>query len=447
MSEEFISVQPGDVKIKNAVILNSTGAGANITRLVMQVNIFEDIMSPFVSGRVIISDAISISEMLPFKGEELIMLEFETPGFDEQYYKRSGVYILYKMAERVNAQLKNVMYELSFMSLDAARDMNLHFQKTFRGEVHKTVEKILSDKTYLATNKDLLIEEAGNHYIHTSNFWTPQKNVMHLAENVVNKSGNPSFLFFEQTDGFVFASLDKLYSHGAITTFVRDRQVRQDAQSNPSDPQSRNLAVEYSKILDMSVGNLYDYIDRARSGMYGSTLYYFDVETKKLHYSTKDGYRDFADGRMRLNPHLPVSVEETLSGKGRDQSSPFLPTSAMFFEVNQRSSYNGSPMMPIEFNQQRATLLGQAMFNKISIQVFGRFDYTVGKTVDVIIYSDKETFEGEDPKESYDKVLSGRYLITAINHEITQVNHMCNIELAKDSYLFKLDENIREATE
>lgn len=437
-----VTVNPGDVKITNAVIINSGGAGVNISRIIVQVNIFEDIMSPFVSGRIIISDAISLSEILPFKGEELIYITFETPGFDDEYYKRSGVYILYKMEQRVNAALKNNVYEISFMSLDAGRDMNTKISKTFRGQVSKTVDKILQDKSFLATNKECLVEETGNQYAHTSNFWTPQKNLMHLAENASNKAGNPSFLFFEQTDGFVFASLDKLYSYDAITTFVRDRQVRSDAPGAANE--NRNVMIEYTKILDMSVGNLYNYIERARSGMYGSTLYYFDVETKKLYQSTKDGYRDFAGGRLRLNPYLPVPEGEISTGKGREQSGPFTPASSMMFEINQRSNYNGSPVAPIELNQRRATILGQSLFNKISIQVFGRFDYTVGKVVDVIIYSDKTTYKNDETEDALDKVLSGRYLITAINHEITPLSHMCHIELAKDSYLFKIHDAIQE---
>jgi hypothetical protein len=47
-----------------------------------------------------------------------------------------------------------------------------------------------------------------------------------------------------------------------------------------------------------------------------------------------------------------------------------------------------------------------------------------------------EPIKGTDTlSEISDKIFSGRYLVSAINHFITQKSHECTIELVKDSYI------------
>lgn len=424
-TEQNVLIEPGSIKIDNAVIINSEGAGVNVKRLVVSVEIYEDIFSAFITGKIVLSDAIDLSSILPLKGEELLILELTTPGFDEEIFKRRVVFSLYKLENSVNAALRNVVHVISFMSLDAAMDMNKKVSKTFRGRVSDTVKLILEDERYLASNKELLIEPTQNEFIHTSNFWTPSKNLFYLAEHSLNDLGNPSYLFFEQAEGFMFASLDKLYGMTPVNTFIRDQQTRE------STGEERNFDAEYGKVLELAKPNLYDYVDRLTSGLYGSTHYFFDVEAKKIHYNTKESYKEYTKNRARLNEHFPVDPNA--------EKFPFRPDANIMVDVQQRNSYNGSPVLPIEMNQKRAAILNQARFNTVSIQVFGRFDYTVGRTADLVVYADKQhTADNADPSDIYDKILTGRYLITSLCHVITQEKHVCNMELSKDTYTFKI---------
>ena len=432
---ESVDVVPGGVNVANAVILNAEGRGCNIKDLIVSIDIFEDIMSPFISGNVVVSDSIALAEMLPLQGEETLILELDTPAFvqagqdrSDINYQRAMMVHLYKIEAKENAALKNVLYKLSFMSLDAVRDINTKISKTFRGKPSEIAEKILKEETYLGSNKELLIEPCGNQIVYTSNYWSPSKNLMFIAERALSPMNNPNYLFFENSEGFVFASLDALYKYPPITTLFRDQQVRATSKDESND-----IEREYTKILDMSTGEHYDYITRATSGMYGSVIYTFDVETKKLNFKTVDGWRDFGQDKISLNAKLPVEPRKS-DEIATKLSAPYRPDAKMFVEVSQLNNYNGSTIQSLENNMRRATLLNQAQFNKINIQVFGRFDYTVGRTIDVVIYADKEMLENDSPEDAYDKILSGRYLITACNHSIDRQVHLCNLELSKDSY-------------
>ena len=87
--------------------------------------------------------------------------------------------------------------------------------------------------------------------------------------------------------------------------------------------------------------------------------------------------------------------------------------------------------------QKRISLIKAAEANKIQIIVPGRCDYTVGQKVNVKLYkvqplSDKDT-------DYIDKMLSGNYLIAAVNHYIDRERHECNMELIKDSLMMKVE--------
>jgi hypothetical protein len=88
-------------------------------------------------------------------------------------------------------------------------------------------------------------------------------------------------------------------------------------------------------------------------------------------------------------------------------------------------------------SQKRASLLLAAEANKIQITVPGRCDYTVGQKVKVTL--NKMEPLSKDDLDVTDKMFSGYYLISAVNHYITRDMHECNMELIKDSLLMSVD--------
>ena len=122
---------------------------------------------------------------------------------------------------------------------------------------------------------------------------------------------------------------------------------------------------------------------------------------------------------------------------GLSDNLQFLPEAAQEFNYLSKELYNGYPDTPVEQLIKRKSLLAQLSATKTNIQVFGRLDYSVGKKIKLVVYKDSKI--DEDGKTTDDKLideeLSGMYLITALNHNITQKNHLTNMELSKDSYL------------
>ena len=80
-----------------------------------------------------------------------------------------------------------------------------------------------------------------------------------------------------------------------------------------------------------------------------------------------------------------------------------------------------------------------AQANRLDITVMGRIDYTVGQKVSVTL-NKIEPISKEDT-DVVDKMFSGYYLISAINHYIDRDKHECNMELIKESLQLDLNRN------
>jgi hypothetical protein len=89
--------------------------------------------------------------------------------------------------------------------------------------------------------------------------------------------------------------------------------------------------------------------------------------------------------------------------------------------------------------QERISLMKLAEASKVEITVPGRSDYTVGQKVSVTLNKTQPVSETDDNQDLVDKMFSGFYIISAINHYVTRERHECHMELIKDSLQLKID--------
>ncbi|MGA1049092.1 MAG: hypothetical protein ACO3UU_13875, partial [Minisyncoccia bacterium] len=204
-----------------------------------------------------------------------------------------------------------------------------------------------------------------------SNYWSPIKNINYLADKAKNVDGVPTYLFYENREGLNFKSLHTLYGQNPIQTFVSDGYFR---DFTPEGKSIRNIAEEYKRIVSIDIPVLYDYIDRAKSGMYASRKFTYDIVTKKY---TLNNYDIFDDDLIKLNEYAPGKSGTPISKNAiRAAAAAHTNISKHYSLFNGHIDITGSLS-----RQSRASLLKQAETTKISITVPGRTDYTVGRKV------------------------------------------------------------------
>lgn len=417
MSNERIV--PGEIKINGIHIINNRGKRVDVALLTSEINLYEEISAPFITGKLVISDALSLGEILPLIGEELLVLDLETPYNNYQYNK---IFFIYKMEGRENAAMKNVIYTLDFVSIEAFTDMNCKISQKYDDNISNIVEKLLTKIPGLNSKKSIYLEQTSNREVYVSNFWSPIQNIYYLCDKAVNSIGIPSYMFFENNDGFIFASLDKLYSNQPITKFIR-HQVTRDPNG------TTNIDEEYGKILDLSTPVMYDYIDRLRSGYYGGAIYQYDILSKTINFRNLISREDLKS--KLLNKNLIESTNQMA----------FNPEANLRTNIIHKNIFANKPILEVSHQLKRMSSLRRLQGITINIQVFGSLAYSVGQVFELEIYKDTKEYKESTDEEILDEILSGKYLATTIHHKITRKEHFTHIELSKNSINKDLKDN------
>lgn len=426
----------GDVNVQEITITSlATGNSYNVANQVATIYIYEDLFKPFISGSIAMMDSLEYAANFPFVGEEVVDIKIYTPTMDKMSNKSGiieGRFYIYKMTDRTEMLDRNIMYQLHFISIEAIADLNTKLSKGYKGKVAEIVKKLLVDDDELTTKKKVNIEDTLNKIRYISNFWSPVKNINYLLDHAQNASGSPTFTFFENRQGFNFVSLDSLNAGAVKQDFIQNDSTD---QVDPAGGSKRNIDLDYKRITELNIDTTYDYMERVRSGAYGSQLLYMDLSTKKYYNKKFSMFKDWGKPQKenRLNEHPIASQKLYSTYRG-----------AMFSDNVELGLFTDyEDVSNIQFRQNRVSRLKQAEAFKISIIVPGRTDYTVGQVVTVKKFKAQPTQMQDDPKEMVDDVISGKYLVCAINHVINRQNHECHMELIKDSLSMNLDKGAK----
>lgn len=407
----------GDVSIDKIKIVTLSGFTQDIAAQVINIQIYEDLFSPFMSGSLIIKDSLDLVNLMPFIGEEFLELDISTPTLKKNKNIRGSFYI-YKLTNREILGDRSVVYQLHFVSKEAVVDLNKKISRVFANKISDLVEPFIKDKTFgLESDKEVFVEPTLNNFKYISNFWSPVKNIMYLVDNAVNMNKTPNYVFFENRDGFYFISLESLYGAEPYQQFTYDKYVR---DSLPQGGDVRNTPEDFKRIKEISIPVGFDYMDRISSGMLSSKIISYDVTTKK--YSTKnyDMFKRFEE-QKHLNK-FPINSDRAIF-----RSNSFLINYPKYY-----GNFNGfGDVSNHKTIQERLSLTKLAEANKLQITVPGRTDYTVGQKV-AIVLNRMEPLTARD-KDITDKMFSGFYLIAAINHYIDREKHECIMEVIKES--------------
>jgi hypothetical protein len=412
----------GDVSIDKVRIITAKGFYQDVGAQVINVQFYEDLFSPFITGSLILKDSLDLVNLFPFIGEEYLELEISTPTLQKNNIK--GRYYIYKMTNREMVGDKSVVYQLHFISVEGLVDLNKKTSRVFGDKISKLVEPFIKDKTFgLESEKKVFVEETLNNTKYISNYWTPVQNILYLADTAINQNKTPNYVFFENRDGFYFISLESLYTNATFQSFVYDKYTRDD---RPGGGSVRNPEKDYKRILEISIPTGFDYMDRIRSGMLASRQVSYDVIKKTYTAKNYNMFQRF-DQQKHLNKYAINSDRAIFRSNSRIINFPKM-----------YSNFNGfGDVTNAKSNQERISTLKLAESNKLNITVPGRCDYTVGQKINL----DLKRIEplSKTDSDTTDKMFSGNYIIAAINHYVDREKHECHMEVIKESSIMDMN--------
>lgn len=419
--------QAGQINFLGCDILSESGVATNVTPQVERITIFEDIFSPFISGEITLRDTYDIPNAIGLSSKLLLRLDLNTPSLPNNK-NINGYFLIYNLTNRELASDRSQLYTYRFASEEIIYDVQRRISKTFRGTGKSIIEELVSKK--LGSNKRVNGDDSENELVYTSNFWSPTQNFRYIIEHSKDNEGNPSYVFFENRDGFNFKSLSSIAKGGksdlmqylVASDFIADVETSLDNKIR-FGASTRNPNSDYSIIRELRVDSTFDILDFLSKGGSRTLLYTHDLVTKRIDIQKFDLVND---------NHNKLNDKRFLSDTVISTTEPLIMTGSKYWNVSDKGD-----MTNTRFLQKRVSQMAQFESFKIEVDIFGRTDYTAGEKVYLDINQIRPIAEDEEKEVFLDRMYSGTYIVSKIAHHITRKEHMATLELIKDSTILK----------
>lgn len=407
----------GDVQINEIVIRSLNGQVANITNQVEAVNVYEDLFSSYICASITLIESVDYINLFPFCGEEFVTIDIDTPGLEVPI---KGKFYITKIDNYIRTKEREAAYILRCVSEEWYIDANKKINRSLKGNVAEIAALLLS-KEGLPTTKKVNIEKTINSTKFIANYWSPSKCLNYATTNAINLNNSPSYIFFENRNGFNFISIDSLVKAKEKFSFIKDNYSRDKTNSSSA----ANFNEDFKRMISFDVPIISDYIDNINNAQLKSRMITHDITTKR--YTAVDYSVKTDKNSPSLLNNYPVYSKRALVSAA----------SNIFHLPKYTSNFtNYSDVTNAKTVQRRMSTLQLLKKYTMIIEVLGRTDYTVGMVVDVNIPKATQITKEDDDK---DMILSGKYLVSAINHTIDRTRHTCTMELIKNSLLIDLD--------
>jgi hypothetical protein len=414
----------GDFELTDVKIGSSRGIIIDVFNFVVDINIFEDIYSPTISGNLTLNDAQDLVNLMPFIGEEKLLLTFKTPAMEDSQGLIEQAFYIYKMTDREYSAERSVKYTLHFVSFEAVRDLNTKLSRGYEGKIHENAENII--KANLGNDKKMNIEETRNTIKFVANNWSPFTTLNFMSKrSISNKHGSANYLFFENTRGYNFVSIDALLEQDSKTRYIYDNNTRDP--NGAGGGSTRDIADQLQRIEKYTIKTAFDYLQRVQSGMYKSKLVTHDMITKTYQVQVMDYGKEY-EKHNHLNPFPLATAGVPI------RSDAFQDTRIRALEGFDNFKSDGLKSWYLRNIMQ----LSEANAFTMEIQVPGRSDLAVGDIIDVFIYRNTSINSKDQEEDIIDKTFSGRYLVASLCHNLAREKHTLFLTVIKDSLIIDL---------
>ena len=447
----------GQFNIDEVKIFSSSGTVIDITKLVVAMNLYEDVYKTAVTGTIAVSDTNNIIMEAPIIGQEFIGFKISTPGLDKFALDYSEhVFTITKVLARASSNPGAQAYSFYFCSPEGLRDTRVRVSKSYTNSLDAIVEDILTAPQYINSKKTFFIEPTKGIRRITVPYIHPFKFINQLKQDAISaKHDSPHYMFYENTLGYHFRSLDSLFAQKAIATFhTGDKGSIEDVGKDP-----RNIEEEYKRVMQFQVSGNSDMLQNVVTGMLASNIITHDIFRKEYRVDDFEYFNDFFDNyrinydeTKKDNPiynEAPIDEFDNDVSMFTDAKRYVHPTSttennidAQHYEkfpaiagVIQRNTFTANNI-PKTIMSRQSKLAELTKGVSVTIEVHGTTTLHVG----AIVNFSAPVVGAQHSGEKFDKYLSGRYMIKTLKHtfDFSERRHLCAMTLVKDSFNTKL---------
>lgn len=301
-------VDTRDFRVKGITLIGVNGTSYDISKMVVEVQVRQDLYLGFMSGELFITDGNDMHSRMAMHGGEYLFLHFTVPEQDIEIRKAFRVY---KVGGRVPFG-SGQRYSIYFMSDELFTSSTTKISKAY---VNTTISEIVTDilQNHLSISKSF-VEATGEPVSFIIPNWRPLEALNWLASRAYSDTNN-TFFFYENLEGFHFKSLQAIYKAG---TKVKVPFTFEDKKGQ------KKLDMDKFAIDSMEAIRDFDILSTVGSGGYAMRLLSVDPIQQSR---TVNDYR--LDERTGIYKNSPMSNAGKLFEKGETHFLTYLPTAGI----------------------------------------------------------------------------------------------------------------------
>jgi len=411
----------------NELIIVTKIGRVDISKLFVELNIFDSIFLPVMSGNMLIQDSIGISGKLLFDGTESLLIDIGKDK-DSDIARFKKAFRIYKQSDRVNQNQNSETFVLHFVADELMFSDQQRVNQSYDLTYSQIVEKILFNYLKIPANNigGLYEPTMGIRKIVIPNL-RPLDAIEWCAKRSLDKQNSPNYVFFQNLVGYNFASLSTLLTQDNVLDIKIQSKNLKD--SNAFDE------IGSARHYDVVAQN--DSIEKTRAGVNAGKFMGFDPMTRSFaskNISFGDHYLNMKHGNK--NPNVTPS-------KNRDHQNNLeaydsKKVVSLFGTARQYSEYikknDPTSISKIEsqdsFIFQRKAILQNLMGKRLKLVMPGNFQLTSGFNVNVLVPNLGKKEKGDTNE---DISLAGKYVIVSSRQIIGFDKHETIIEVASSS--------------
>lgn len=415
----------------------------DVSNVTAEINLYENLLTPYISGDIVITDTSNLSSLIKFNGQERVRIRLSV---DPQYAIERD-YIVYALRYQGKSTNDNAsVMVLSIIEEHAFYSYYKRLSWSYKGNIANIIRSVLTS--------DLGLEESS---AKMSNFdprdnpfqslkfvvpnWSPLKFIDTLTRRATTERGEPFFCFSSLRNGIMLRSLSELLT----TTPANANEPYRYTQINlNTDP-----IAEKRTILTATFPESDNTIKLAQSGALGVKMFNvdtFDPAKTQIGDFKIDEYFDQkkADG-VTLNDYTPYDENFTIGPDNQplhDLDSQFFSQvnpSSMFDDTN---SFNEEPSIAEHLHKvRRSSDMSILDKEKYEIQIPGMSmletddNTSIGRVISVIMTSNLPMISDTPIEEAVDEKrgsVGSLFLITKVHHRFGIDNqYFASLEISR----------------
>lgn len=431
----------GDIEIENFVLISTDGRSIDITSIVTETSIFQDIFSHYLQAEISISDSLSILDSIGgFTGGELIAISYKTK--DKQLEFVSHFFGVHEITDRQRLDEKSETYVLNCISIESylscAKKVSRSYGTSGGNIISSMAKSVIDEFIYNADAKDFYRSYKNVLGLTVSKEVTvdptnglqkiivPNMSVDDTLELFASESDSdthiPYYVFYEDSKGYNFRDINNLVKEEPVDTFTYLMSNTDD-----EDDESETAVRDYQKIISYNVLKQTDYLVNSVYGLFKSKMINLDILKKRK--------KEFVYEYDTFESKFSKLQSQKILGQVQGDSTVYMMQTREGHDCN-CSVFGDENHLPKKINKflNVKKSYERHIFNTVlEVSLYGNSELNVGNVIELSI-PNSTTLKKSDNRQ--DKYLSGKYIITKIRHKFggkTGQPYTTIIECAKDT--------------